>query len=128
MIDEPDFTILPSFMLDDAKNWRCPICGETVIPADSRWRWNGRDWQHHHGHPIGHVTADYIENMFKKYIKTKPQEMRQYIPGEDLSAISVNKEDTPKNGGMIARNENNHNDQWYVDEKFFIENYEEYKK
>ena len=44
--------------------------------------------------------------------------------GEDLSDISVNSEDTPEEGGMIARNSCNHKDQWYVAKAFFEENYE----
>lgn len=62
--------------------------------------------------------------MWKKYRKTTLQEMRPYIPGEDLSGISINEEDTPEEGGMIARNANNHKDQWYVSKTFFEKNYE----
>ena len=61
--------------------------------------------------------------MWEKYRKTAVQEMRPYILGEDLSGISVSKEDTPEEGGMIARNSDNHADQWYVAKKFFEENY-----
>ena len=39
--------------------------------------------------------------------------------------ISVSDEDTPGPGGMIARNSHNHQDRWYVDEKYFERNYEE---
>jgi len=62
--------------------------------------------------------------MWKKYRETAIQEMRPYIPGEDLTGISVNKEDTPEEGGMIARNSNNLKDQWYIGKQFFIDNYE----
>lgn len=62
--------------------------------------------------------------MWKKYRKTTLQEMRPYIPGEDLTGISINAEDTPEEGGMIARNAENHKDQWYVSKVFFEENYE----
>lgn len=62
--------------------------------------------------------------MWKKYRKTAIQEMRPYIPGEDLSGISVNAEDTPEEGGMIARNADNYEDQWYVSKAFFEKNYE----
>lgn len=51
--------------------------------------------------------------------------MRPYIPGEDLTGISVNKEDTPELGGMIARNPANIEDKWYVGKAFFEANYEE---
>jgi len=51
--------------------------------------------------------------------------MRPYLLGEDLTGISVNKEDTPELGGMIAINTNNKEDMWYVGKAFFEENYEE---
>ena len=63
-------------------------------------------------------------NPFKKYRKKNLQEMRPYIPGESLVGISVNSEDTPEEGGMVAVNANNPNDQWYVGKKFFEDNYE----
>lgn len=62
--------------------------------------------------------------MWKKYRKTTIQEMRPYILGEDLTGISINPEDTPEEGGMIARNADNHKDQWYVSKAFFEKNYE----
>lgn len=61
---------------------------------------------------------------WKPYRKRSIQEMRPYILGEDLSKISVSKEDTPEVGGMIAKNPNNPDDQWYVAKKFFEDNYE----
>ena len=60
---------------------------------------------------------------FKNYLKKTPQPLRPYVPGEDLSGISVNKEDTPEAGGMIARNPENAEDQWYVSKAFFEANY-----
>jgi hypothetical protein len=60
---------------------------------------------------------------FWPFIKTAVQEMRPYIPGEDLTGISVSPEDKPEFGGMIARNSENHADQWYVSKKFFRKNY-----
>lgn len=45
---------------------------------------------------------------FNLYRKKYLQAMRPYIPGEDLTGISVNKEDTPELGGMIAVNKNNY--------------------
>jgi hypothetical protein len=56
--------------------------------------------------------------------RTGLSEMRPYVPGEDLSQVSVSKEDTPELGGMIARNPRNHADQWYVSKKYFEENLE----
>jgi len=60
---------------------------------------------------------------FEQYQKTSISEMRPYVPGEDLAGISVNAEDVPTLGGMIARNPENHKDQWYVAKKFFEKNY-----
>ena len=61
---------------------------------------------------------------FKKYVRKGYSEMRPYIPGEDLSNISVANVDTPEEGGMIARNPKNHSDQWYVAKKYFEDNLE----
>ena len=49
--------------------------------------------------------------------------MRFYVPGESLICVSISAEDIPEEGGMIARNSNNHSDQWYVAKKFFEDNY-----
>lgn len=62
--------------------------------------------------------------MYKLYRKKALQSMRPYVLGEDLTGISVNKEDTPEEGGMIAMNPKNPEDKWYVAKKFFQENYE----
>lgn len=64
-------------------------------------------------------------NKFKNYRKVNVQPMRPYILGEDMTGISVNKEDTPEVGGMIAVNVNNSEDRWYIAKNFFAENYEE---
>lgn len=46
---------------------------------------------------------------------------------ERLQLVSISDEDidngSPKLGDMIARNKNNHNDQWLIAEKYFKENY-----
>jgi hypothetical protein len=49
--------------------------------------------------------------------------MRPYVPGEDLSGVSVSSEFTPRKGDMIARDPSNHADVWHVDGDFFQENY-----
>lgn len=51
--------------------------------------------------------------------------MRPYIPGEDLTGISVSDSDSPEDGGMIAINPNDPSDKWYISKKFFEENYVE---
>jgi len=63
-------------------------------------------------------------NEFKKYTRKGFSEMRPYLPGEDLSKVSVATVDTLEKGGMIARNPKNHKDQWYVAKKYFEENLE----
>lgn len=64
-------------------------------------------------------------NEFKNYRRKNVQLMRPYVPGEDITGISVNKEDTPEEGGMVAVNLNNPEGKWYVGKAFFEENYEE---
>lgn len=65
--------------------------------------------------------------MFKKYKKKELAEMREYIEGESMNYIAIAPEDfksgSPKLGDMIARNPNNHSDQWLVSEEFFKANY-----
>ena len=41
---------------------------------------------------------------YKDYRKKNVQPMRHYVPGEDMSGVSVSAEDTPEEGGMIACN------------------------
>jgi len=62
--------------------------------------------------------------MFKKYRKKGTSDMRPYVPGEDMTGISVSAEDTPEEGGMISRNPDNHKDQWYVAKQYFQDHYE----
>ena len=67
-----------------------------------------------------------MEHEWKNYKRKGLSEMRPYIKGEDLSKISVSKEDDPeKDMGMIARNPKIHADQWYVARKYFEDNLEE---
>ena len=50
--------------------------------------------------------------------------MRPYIPGEDLTGVSVSNEDTPALGGMIAKNLDNDLYQWYVAKAYFDKHFE----
>ena len=62
---------------------------------------------------------------FKRYKRKGLSEMRPYISGEDLSEISVSPTDDPLTDmGMVARNPDNHEDQWYVAKKYFEDNLE----
>lgn len=60
----------------------------------------------------------------KNYRKKGVQPMRPYVPGEDLTGVSVSEEDTPELGGMIAIGKDN-GAKWYVSKSFFEENYVE---
>ncbi len=62
---------------------------------------------------------------FKQYRRKGLAEMRPYVPGEDLSGVSVAAVDNPAlTGGMIARNPANHADQWFVAQEYFDKNFE----
>lgn len=61
--------------------------------------------------------------LFDIYQRTNMAEMRPYIDGEDMSDISVADVDTPGIGGMVARNPSNHDDQWYVAQEYFEDNF-----
>lgn len=65
---------------------------------------------------------------FKSYVRKGVSLLRPYVPGEDMTDISVSPQDTPALGGMIAINPKNNADQWYVAEKYFKDNLEEAEK
>ena len=65
--------------------------------------------------------------MFKWYRK-KPGLLRPYVPGEDMTGISVGPEDvkvgSPKEGDWIGQNPDNPKDQWLVEQKYLAKNFE----
>ena len=65
---------------------------------------------------------------FKPYRRKQIAELRPWMPGDDMMAISVSGPDTeagsPKSGDMIARNPKNHKDQWLVAAAYFRDNFE----
>ena len=61
---------------------------------------------------------------FKNYRKVGVCPMRPYVEGEDLTGVSVNNEDTPGKGGMIAHSQENPDDEWYIGADYFAEHYE----
>lgn len=81
-----------------------------------------------------------MENEFKQYRRTQIAEMRPVTQTDvelgrlivtkthDRTSISVSDVDlqngSPKLGDMIARNPNNHIDQWLVAEQYFLDNFE----
>lgn len=64
---------------------------------------------------------------FKRYSRRGFVEARPYVSGEDLTGISVSTEDQRQgfDGGFIARNPNNHDDQWFISADYFKKNYDE---
>jgi len=69
-------------------------------------------------------------SQFKNYRrKVTYGELRAYVPGETLpETISISMADRalghPKEGDMIARNPDDHADQWLVSAEYFAANYE----
>ena len=66
---------------------------------------------------------------FKRYRRKNISEMRPYVEGEILdSKVSISEADiiagSPKLGDMIARNPDNHDDQWLVAKQYFEDNLE----
>ncbi len=66
---------------------------------------------------------------FKKYRRKQVAELRPYSPGEKLTdRVSVSASDreagSPKEGDMIARNPEDHADQWLVSKEYFEANFE----
>lgn len=57
------------------------------------------------------------------YHKAGITPMRPYVPGEDLSSISIASELVPCQGGMIARDPLHPADQWYIAHDYFACNY-----
>lgn len=54
-------------------------------------------------------------------------EMRPWAPDVDMDRVSISEEDKerghPKEGGMIARDKENHGDRWYIREEYFRRNF-----
>jgi hypothetical protein len=67
-------------------------------------------------------------NNWKCYKRRGLSEMRPYSPGEDVSHVSISEADriagSPRLGDMIARNPDNHADQWLVAQAYFEKNLE----
>ena len=66
---------------------------------------------------------------FKRYRRRQVAELRPYVSGEKLDErVSISAADretgSPKEGDMIARNPDDHNDQWLVSKGYFEANFE----
>jgi hypothetical protein len=74
------------------------------------------------------MKGNNMSNEFKQFRRVQIAELRQYVSGEDMSAISITSVDrengSPKEGDMIARNPTNHRDQWLVNKEYFDKNFE----
>jgi len=68
---------------------------------------------------------------FKKYRRKSVSEMMEWEEGMDLTNVSISNVDlengSPREGDMIARNPNNHDDKWLVAKQYFLDNLEEIK-
>ena len=69
---------------------------------------------------------------YNQYQRKNIAEMRPYIPGEKLpDHVSISKFDrdngSPLPGDMIARNPEDHSDQWLVAKAYFEEHFEQKK-
>lgn len=63
---------------------------------------------------------------FRTYPRLGHIDARPYVPGEDMARISVSPADSERNslnGGMVARNPANHDDQWYIAPEYFAKHY-----
>ena len=68
-------------------------------------------------------------NNWFQFRRSNIAEMRPYVLGEDMTGISISDVDvrngSPMLGDMIARNPQNHEDQWLVARDYFKSNFEE---
>lgn len=65
-----------------------------------------------------------MTDMFKQYERQVTLgELRPYVPGEDLSKISVEVGYTPQEGDWIARDPQNRDNQWLVSRTYFKSHY-----
>ena len=71
---------------------------------------------------------------FKKYTRTNVAEMREVTDAEVMSRsldskISISQADkengSPHLGDMVARNPENHDDQWLIAKEYFQDNFKE---
>lgn len=67
------------------------------------------------------------EESFREFKRKDSAELRPYEEGEDLGDVSISAADrrngSPKKGDMIARNPDDHSDQWLVARRFFKKHY-----
>lgn len=70
-----------------------------------------------------------MEIGYKKYRRISIAEMVPYCLGWSMKGVSISEPDraagSPKEGDMIARNPDNHEDKWLVAKAYFEKNFEE---
>lgn len=61
---------------------------------------------------------------FKTYKRRHLSEIRSYVPGDDMTNISISEKDkaegSPKIGDMIVRNPIDHTEQWLISHEYFV--------
>ena len=66
---------------------------------------------------------------FKQYRRKQSAELIPWEIGMSLPGVSISKSDadagSPREGDMIARNPDNHADQWLISAEYFAKNFEE---
>lgn len=69
-----------------------------------------------------------MNEQYKQYRRSQIAEMADWVPGFDMTDVSVSKADqdagSPKAGDKIARNPANHADRWLVAADYFAANFE----
>jgi len=69
---------------------------------------------------------------FEQHRRKQISELRPFEEGEVLEGVSISQVDkdagSPKVGDMIARNPNNHKDQWLVAKQYYEDNFEKINK
>ena len=67
------------------------------------------------------IIIDDVQYTLHRKATTQP--LRSYVPGEDLTGVTVGANDSPAPGGMIACNPANPADKWYLSAEFVRDSY-----
>jgi len=61
---------------------------------------------------------------YQQYRRKQIAELRPYVVGEVSITAADREAGSPREGDMIARNPQNHDDQWLIAAKYFQDNFE----